>query len=392
MEVAIYDALSSAWNGTSTSPDPPLNTEAPLNSIDNVSLAFSTVTELDVVEPIDNRVRTDIVYITIFAYVSPFLIVIGTIGNILSLVVLQSKYFRNAPSSFIMSALSCTDTGVLLCGVTRHWVLSLTDYAVDIRHMALVSCWTHYFFIYVLWELSSWSLALLTIERMASVKWPFKAKELFSKKRMLIAWSTVALCLITINLHWFVTVEYKDDACYDVDESRLFMYHIWPWMDLVLSSLAPLFIIVTCNITIITILLKARKLRQDQMKVNQADESDSITAMLIGISITFFIATMPVCVYLIGYNYWPIDTYEQQYSDWTIWGVSLLCYYCSSSTNFIVYCVSGAKFRRALVAVLCCRDIVKPTSTMASKTSMSVVSKTNAAEATSLSQVVTTVT
>ena len=366
------------------------NTETSLNH-DNGS-TFPSLTELDVMYPDDDRLRIDIVYITIFTYISPFLLLIGTVGNILSLVVLQSKYFRNAPSSFIMSALACTDTGVLLCGVTRHWATSLTDYAVDIRHMSLGSCWSHYFFIYVLWELSSWSLALLTIERMASVKWPFKAKELFSKKKMIIGWVTVALCLATINLHWFVTVEYKDDACYDVDESQMFMYKIWPWMDLVLSSLAPLSIIVTCNVIIITILLKARKLRQDQMKVNQADESDSITAMLVGISITFFIATMPICVYLIGYNYWPVDTYEQQYADWNAYGVSLLFYYCSSSTNFIVYCVSGAKFRRALVAVLCCREIEKQKSTMASKTSMSVVSKTNAAEATSLSQVVTTVT
>ena len=381
------DQMSALATETARVPQVTNSTSAP-SSNSNTSLIYSNITESTAP---DDRVRTDHVYIMIFTYISPFLILIGTVGNILSLFVMRSKYFRKAPSSFILSALACTDTGVLLCGVTRHWVIAITDYAVDIRHMALVSCWTHFFFIYVLWELSSWSLALLTLERMASVRWPFKAKEMFSKKRMIIAWTTVALSLSVINVHWFVTVEYRDGRCYDVDASRVFMHHIWPWVDLLLSSLVPLLIIVTCNIIIISTLLKARKLRKDQMKVTTDDESASITAMLIGISITFFVATMPACVYLIGYNYWPTVTYEQQYAGWTTWGVSLMAYYCSSSTNFIVYCISGAKFRRALVAVLCCREMAKPGGTVASKTSMSMVSNTNATKAISPSQVDTTV-
>ena len=395
MAVATLDTL--AWNFTSTSSQELSQiingTDSPL-STDNAS-SGSMVPEIGLIDAEDNRRRVDYVYLMVFTYVSPFLVVIGTVGNLLSLVVLQSKHFRNAPSSFIMSALACTDTGVLLCGVSRHWILALTDYGIDIRYLSLVSCWTHYFFMYVLWELSSWSLALLTIERMASVKWPFKARELFSKKKMVIAWATVTLCLVTINLHWFVTVKYTDTYCDYVEGTQFFLDHMWPWIDLVLSSLAPLTIITTCNIIIISTLLRARKKRQEQMKVTtQTDESDSITAMLVGISITFFVATLPICVYLIGYNYWTLETHDQIYADWAAYGVTLILYYCSSSTNFIVYCVSGAKFRRALVAVLCCREIAKPGSSRSatSKTSTTVVSKANTTEAASLSQVVTTVT
>ena len=360
-----------------------ISTTAPLSDSSKVSLPMYNATESE-----DSRVRTDHVYLIIFTYVSPFLIVIGTVGNILSLIVLQSKYFRDSPSSFIMSALACTDSGVLICGLTRHWIVALTDYKVDIRHMSIASCWTHYFFIYVLWELSSWSLALLTIERMASVKWPFRAKQMFSRNKMIVAWMTVTLCLAVINSHWFVTIEFKDDYCYDVEESQLFMYQVWPWLDLVLSSLAPLTIIVTCNIIIISTLLNARKLRRDQMRASTADESESITAMLVGISITFILATLPACIYLIGSNYWPVVTYEQQYADWTAWGVALMAYYISSSTNFIVYCVSGSKFRRSLVAVLCCQEIVKPNIQI---TNMTGNGNTNTAEVTSPSQIVTTV-
>ena len=48
-----------------------------------------------------------------FLYISPVLIIGGTLGNLLTLVVMQSQAFRSTPSSFILSALAVVDTGVL---------------------------------------------------------------------------------------------------------------------------------------------------------------------------------------------------------------------------------------------------------------------------------------
>ncbi|KAK2152835.1 hypothetical protein LSH36_316g02010 [Paralvinella palmiformis] len=116
------------------------------------------------------------VHDVIFTYVAPVLILMGTIGNIISVVVLQGRFFRRAPSVFILSALSLTDTGVLLCGLMRHWIKALTQNKLNIRNLSQASCPIHFFFTYFLSHLSSWSLALLTVERMSSVRWPFKAK------------------------------------------------------------------------------------------------------------------------------------------------------------------------------------------------------------------------
>ena len=132
----------------------------------------------------ETTIPVDYIYTLLFTYVSPIIIILGTIGNVLTLVVLQSRYYRNSPSTFILSALALTDTGVLLCGLMRHWINNITNYELDIRTLTRGTCWIHIYFTYLLPQLSSWSLALLTVERMASVMWPFKAKQLFSKRIM----------------------------------------------------------------------------------------------------------------------------------------------------------------------------------------------------------------
>ena len=317
------------------------------------------------------KIPLNIAYVVSMTYIAPIMIVVGMVGNILALVVLQSKYFRRAPSSFILSALACADTGVLLCGFLRHAITAHTDFDVDIRQLSEASCWIHVFSSYYLKDLASWSLVLLTVERMVSVKWPFKAKELISKTRMVIAWLAVALVLFLLNVHFIsntmtMTVRSYPDGtsraiCDSRNDATVLYFHrkVWPWLDLVKFSLAPLAIVIACNVIIITTLLTARKARQDHMRVSAEDDSSSITAMLIGISIMFVWTTVPVSVYFIGKNLWPASTYQDVLVKLSAYAAVNVNYYLSSCTNFIIYCISGSKFRRALVAVVLCREIEK---------------------------------
>jgi hypothetical protein len=380
LEVNYTEVFPSITNATDTSQ----------NNSDNQHVVYGDGTELDYAD--EQVLSVYHVYDILFMYVAPVIIFSGTSGNILSLVVLQSKYFRRAPSTFILSALALTDTGVLLCGLMRHWISSLTAYEIDIRALTQGTCWVHYFFTYYLPQLSSWSLALLTLERMSSVKWPFKAKVLFSKRRMMILWSITAICLAAVNAQCFKTLvlvqeEYMDgnetiqyNVCADAEDTLIFMLYVWPWLDLFLNSIGPLVIIVTCNVIIIAMLYKMKKLRQGQMQVTTEDESNSITAMLVGISVMFFFSTTPVSIYFIGVHYWPQETHAQNFNTFTAYATLNMLYYLSNSTNFLVYCLSGSKFRRALIAILLCREIEKPVSTAGTKyvTNMSSINGTKA--------------
>ncbi|KAK2152833.1 hypothetical protein LSH36_316g01007 [Paralvinella palmiformis] len=365
----ITTSLTSEWS-TNTAYTPSYNTDIPAwmnNGIDPMRF-----------------------YFIIFKYVAPVLILMGTIGNIISVVVLQSRFFRRAPSAFILSALSLTDTGVLLCGLMRHWIKALTQNKLNIRNLSQASCPVHFFFTYFLPQLSSWSLALLTVERMSSVRWPFKAKELFSKPRMISIWVVTAIILAIINAQAFktmilqpftstfdnTTVEY---SCYRREESKYFFHFVWPWMDFFLISLLPMVIMGSCNVVIVMMLLKSRRMRKGQMQASCAtDESAAITAMLIGASVLFFLATTPSSIYFIVLHYWPPKTSAQKYVVNTAYSLVNIIYYLSNSLNFMVYCLSGSKFRRAFVAVLFCRDPKPQGSSVTSKYSLSTIEGTKA--------------
>lgn len=305
---------------------------------------------------------------TIFGYVSPVVIFVCVFGNTLSLAVLQSKYFRRAPSSFVLSALALVDTGVLLTGLSRNWISAITNGRVDIRQLSLVNCKIHFFFTYFLKQLSPWTLVLMTIERLVSVISPMKAREICSRRRMVIAWFVIVAGLFALNSYAFVIlgevtrpvvrggVATLEKSCFYKWEEFYFARFILPWIDMVFGSIAPAIIIFTLNIIIVYNVVRASRNRSEQMSATGGeDTTQSLTAMLIAISIVFLVTTTPATIYIAGLPLWPYTTRREQYRRNVAYTAVILIFYFNNCLNFFLYCLSGSEFRRALVAVLCCR-------------------------------------
>ena len=65
-------------------------------------------------------------YINLMVYVPPVLLLLGTVGNVLNLVVLQSRQYRSSTSTVSLSALAVMDILVLWTGLLRQWILVST--------------------------------------------------------------------------------------------------------------------------------------------------------------------------------------------------------------------------------------------------------------------------
>ncbi|ELU05186.1 hypothetical protein CAPTEDRAFT_140623, partial [Capitella teleta] len=112
------------------------------------------------------------------------IIVIGVFGNLLTISVMMSKTFRKSPSSIVLSALALADTGNLLTGLMRWWLLYTFD--LEVRLAGIVACKIHRFFVYFFGEISPAILVLMTVERFVSVYYPLRCREIFSKRRLVI--------------------------------------------------------------------------------------------------------------------------------------------------------------------------------------------------------------
>ena len=154
--------------------------------------------------------------------------------------------------------------------------------------------------------------------------------------------------------------------CYLREEWYNFRLYIWPWIDFVLYSGMPSFILLVCNIGIIAHVTKAALVHMRKPKTSlQASTSTRITtttAILMTVSIVFLVLTGPSAIFFIMQSMWvkPADPETPPKVILFYTCVSLLSY-VNNSINFMLYCVSGRKFRNEFKLVFQ-RKRVHPTS------------------------------
>lgn len=315
----------------------------------------------------------------LLAYISPFLIIIGTIGNSMSLIALQSRLFRFSSTGFILTALSTVDVAVLNTGLMRLWLLNAFE--INIRNLSSFGCKLHFLLTYYLHQLASCTLLLLTIERTTSVWFPLRCKELCSMKRIVIAWLTIAFILFAEHTFFFPAFDlypmtnvdlsygnttYVKYTCTIRADWYSFFDLEWSYIDACVGDFLPFLVVLIGNILTIVRILKSRWERERQMGAvpnSNAKLMASTTAMLIGVSVMFIVLSLPIDILFLYYAYRGsvLPQNEEQAIYNLAYAIVTLCYYSNNAFDFLMYLVSGRKFRQAfLETFLPCRKTAKP--------------------------------
>ena len=124
---------------------------------------------------------------------------------------------------------------------------------------------------------------------------------------------------------------------------------IWNSIDLALAFAVPLAIVLPCNVLmVVSIARRAAWRRKSQSTVGKIS---STTIMLTVNSIVFVLLTAPVGIELALQSYGILDI-NNPYTGFLYYLSHVLCN-LNSSLNFILYCVSGRRFRRVLRELWC---------------------------------------
>lgn len=312
----------------------------------------------------------------LFAYVSPFLIVVGTVGNSLAVIALQHPLFRASSTGFILTALATADIFVLNTGLMDKWLRFA--FGINIRNLTGFGCKIHFLLTYYLHQLSSWTLILLTVERSISVCAPLRCKEMCSRRRIGIAWVLVAFLLFAEHIFFFPAFGLYPSRCWDdatsdsstVSQStarcrecvvREDWFHFWDvswsYIDAFLGDWFPFCVVFVGNIVSVSVIARSHRARKKQMGVTTTASSGkllaSTTAMLIGVSAMFIVLSLPIDILFIYYAGKVIENEAQAVYN-LAYAVVTLLYYANNSFGFLMYLVSGSKFRRAFVATFTC--------------------------------------
>ena len=323
-------------------------------------------------------------------YVPPVLLVLGTVGNLLSFVIMSRNMFKASTYSYL-AALAIMDILVLYIGLLRMWVGS---FSVDIQLISNWMCKLVTFLGYVSSVTSVWLIIAVTIERFIAVKFPLRAPRMCNVHRARIVILTMFIATCFLNMHYMWTVELKaDDAngtmsrqCEASSDHRVLVVEVWPWVDAAVYSLVPFTVITILNILIVRCVLAARRQRSSMqhgdifnkyLSVNcqgsnvkrPVESSKKLTCMLLAVSFTFLLTTLPMNVLLLvrafteHYNK-DRDSLElkRHYAQMTLARtVAELLMYVNHSVNFFLYCATGRKFRRQvkMLLCLCCQGKIK---------------------------------
>ena len=297
---------------------------------------------------------------------SPIIMALGTIGNVSAIVILLLRpRMRKMTTASCLLVLSISDLCVLYTGLLRNCILYFND--IDIRHLNQASCKIHVFAVYFFNNFSAWVLCAVTVERLIYVWCPFKAKVICTRSNGAKCLITIAVFLSIMNSHFFWTqgerIEFDPKTnkshrhpCEDKNDYDFFYDQIWPWLESSLSTYVPFTVMIVCNALIIGRLVRTHAQRKRQISTLGSKTSrtrmTTMTTMLLTTTFTFLLLTTPNALFLSGQRLWWKEEEKNNPNFEIFWAISQLLMYLNSAINFLLYYVSGPRFRREVKDIL----------------------------------------
>jgi len=303
-------------------------------------------------------------------YVFPVIIGLGTIGNVLSFLVMIRRTMIITPTCFYMAILAVSDTIILYVNCLRKWFF--ITYGEDSWNLNTASCRVVYFLSYTSFQYSVWIIVAMTTERFFAIRYPLKFLTLGTVGKTKVV-CLILLCffmLLNCQFTWSVKID-KDGKCIPEENYLEFHSNIVPWLDAVFYSYLPFIILFTFNVLIIWSINKAHKRQKNLHGDRNARKSTSqnrnsinqrMTAMLLSVTFTFVILTAPKAVlFCIRKEVFMFLKYQNAPPDFKevalyalITRIADLCIYTNHAINFLLYCVSGQRFRKEMKLMFSC--------------------------------------
>ena len=281
-------------------------------------------------------------------YGAPVVIILGTVGNGLCLVVMADRSYRGKSYSVYISSLAVIDLCCLWIMYASLWLIR--NFTPQWSHPWL--CKTMTVNDNTLNDLSVWVMVAMTVDRFVAVRFPLKASRMVTSSRAKVVVTVTAIISFLKNCHSFVTTSLVRDQktgaiiCNYVYHDSLFT-QVLPWLDVCTQSAIPFLVLLTLNFIIINTIKNqmVNEFQAEEQKARMGKRERQITVSLIVVSCTFLALTLPLRIINIVAVFVHINM--QQY--FILLHVGYLLLYTNNAVNFYLYCLTGAKFRHEVV-------------------------------------------
>ncbi|KAK7113229.1 mu-type opioid receptor-like [Littorina saxatilis] len=300
---------------------------------------------------------------------APLCATLGIIGNVLAFWVLVRARYKSSTYVY-MASLSVSDTIVQIVNI-----LFLVRKFPGHETMTHGTCGLVFFLLYFSIHYNVVVMVTMTVERWVAITFPLRAALWFSVKRARVVVIVEAVLVIGLDMqHLFLRGMVYDEIAGGYfcvprgDRTTFYLFKVWPWVDAFIYCYAPLACLVVFNILIVR---QVRLSRNFQSTSNPAvasgtstsqvkspkmtDKEAQLTRMLLLVTTAFLVFVSPMAVIIVVERYhWIPDTARGKAQYHLVRTVFNNLDYTNHALNFLLYCLSGQRFRRELRQTFSC--------------------------------------
>ena len=144
-------------------------------------------------------------------YTIPVIIIIGTIGNVLIVLVMARKEFRKHVTSWSFIALAFADLITLDVAFLRFWLIEAFN--IDVRLLSNWGCKVHVYLTYWVSNFSVWVVVILTWQRVLAICFPVQSKRWITKAKTAVVLGIVALILLGLYSIFTALAYWSERKC-----------------------------------------------------------------------------------------------------------------------------------------------------------------------------------
>ncbi|XP_060564598.1 probable G-protein coupled receptor 139 [Ruditapes philippinarum] len=306
----------------------------------------------------------------IWIIIPPILLFLGSIGNCLTIIVYTKSSLKTTAMAVYLTALAVSDIIALYTGFFTEWLTIAFD--SNIKNYKSIGCKIHSWFLFTSVQFSAWVITIITVERVICVWFPFRARRVESKRCAKIVVACLCVMLMILNSHALYGMVHIFDmepifpSCAALSEDyHYFFQNIWPFIDSTVYCFVP------CSLIIIGNSLILYKLKQKiphfptselehcdfRRNLKVARERKSLFPLIFCLNTVFVLTTAPISIYQVALNFthvFDIEIHSVKYNHrFLCWTILLMVMFLNHSINCLLYCFTGAKFRREIVLIFC---------------------------------------
>ena len=313
------------------------------------------------------------------------LIPIGLVGNTLSFVVMIKANNRKMSTCIYMAAISINDN-LMMC-LLVHNLLVVVFKLSDGWHP--MECKVVDFFGLYALQNSTFQILAMTVDKYIAIKWPHKASTYSTPGRAKVISVSLSVFALLYNIPHFVLSRVIGGQCfaYAVDSP---ITKVYSWFSFVLNAVIPFTMLIHMNYVIVKTVRRSRKMfrandattgaieqgNTAKQKIMKSAENQ-LTIMLLLVTTLFLILLCPTYVRFIYLSFATQDTPYEYANSMFFFQFSFKLYATNSGIIFLLYCMSGRKFRNDLKEILCCHRTSNDSSKRGTKRSHSQATDTS---------------